>query len=176
MTKIDAEFLALQLAYSRWASERSLEAARALNEEELARDLGNSHGSVLGTLLHVYQADRIWLSRLTGAPRFTLSNTGESWTLDTLAEAWAGTAAGFREWLSRAGDLQAILQYRNTAGQENELPVWQVILHVVNHATYHRGQITTMLRQLGYAPVPTDLHVFYLTLASPQSASASRRR
>jgi uncharacterized damage-inducible protein DinB len=163
MTKIDAEFLALQLEYSRWASERSVQAARALSEEELAKDLGNSQGGVLSTLAHIYQADRIWLSRLKGTPRFTLSDTAESWTLDSLAGAWAKTADEFREWLPGAGDLRAVLQYTNLAGQEHRLPVWQVILHVVNHGTYHRGQITTMLRQLGYTPIATDLHVFYLT-------------
>ena len=163
MTRIDAEFLALQLEYSRWASERSIEAARALNDEELTRDLGSSQGGVLGTLTHLYQADRIWLSRLRGTPRFTLGDPDESWTLDSLAEGWKQTAGEFRDWLSGSDDLQAVLTYRNLAGQEHQLPIWQVILHVVNHATYHRGQITTMLRQLGHTPIATDLHVFYLS-------------
>jgi len=161
--KIDAEFLALQLDYSRWASERSIQTARALDEQELAKDLGNSHGGVLSTLAHIYQADRVWLSRLKGAPRFTLADTGESWTLDSLADAWGQNADEFQRWLSAAGDLHAILTYKNIAGQEGRLPIWQVVLHVVNHGTYHRGQITTMLRQLGYTPIATDLHVFYLT-------------
>ena len=76
MTKIDKEFLALQLDYSRWASERTLHAARPLSQEELARDLGDSYKGVLGTLSHIFQADRIWLSRLRGAPRLTLSDAG----------------------------------------------------------------------------------------------------
>lgn len=163
MTKIDADFLGLQLEYSRWASERSVQAARALGEDDLARDMRNSQGSVLATLVHIYQADRVWLSRLKGSPRFTLGDPDETWTLDKLAEAWTRTADEFRQWLSDAGDLDARLRYRNLAGQEQELPVWQVILHLVNHASYHRGQITTMLRQLGYTPISTDLHVFYLS-------------
>jgi uncharacterized damage-inducible protein DinB len=161
--KIDAEFLALQLDYSRWASERSLQSARALDEDELAKDLGNSHGGVLSTLAHIYQADRIWLSRLKRAPRFTLADTDESWTLDSLTNAWAQTADEFQRWLTDAGDLQAVLTYKNLAGQKHQLPIWQVVLHVVNHGTYHRGQITTMVRHLGYTPISTDLHLFYLT-------------
>jgi len=166
MTKIDADFWKLQLDYSKWASERSLEAARPLNEEELARDLGNSHGGVLGTLVHLFQADRIWLSRLTAAPRFTLSDSSETWTLDSLAAEWSRVAGGYQNWLSTARDLNAVLHYKNLAGQAQALPTWQVIMHVVNHATYHRGQITTMLRQLGYSPVATDLHIFYLSRSS----------
>jgi uncharacterized damage-inducible protein DinB len=160
--KIDTDFLGLQLDYSRWASERSIQAARPLNDEELSRDLGSSQGGVLATLVHIYQADRIWLSRLKGSPRFTLGDPDESWTLDNLAHSWARTGEEFQRWLSGAGNLQANLSYRNLAGLQHELPIWQVVLHVVNHATYHRGQITTMLRQLGYTPIATDLHVFYL--------------
>jgi uncharacterized damage-inducible protein DinB len=162
MMKIDREFLGLHLEYTRWASERSIEAARALTEEELQRDLENSYGGVLGTLLHVFQGDRIWLSRLRGAPRFTLGDPEEQWTLDTLSQAWQQVANGYREWLAGVEDLESILHYKNLAGQSHALPLWQVILHVVNHATYHRGQVTTMLRQLGYSPIGTDLHVFYL--------------
>ena len=50
-------------------------------------------------------------------------------------------------------DFQQVLEYKNLAGQAHSLPLWQVVLHVVNHATYHRGQITTMVRQLGHTPV-----------------------
>ena len=161
MMKIDGDFLALQLQYSRWASERSLEAARPLDEEELTRDLHNSHGGVLGTLVHIYQADRIWLSRLQATPRTTLAEPGETWSLDRLAEAWTDVHSRYQEW-ARGTDSQATLHYKNLAGVDHSLPVWQVIFHLVNHASYHRGQITTMLRQLGYSPVATDLHVFYL--------------
>ena len=161
--KIDKEYVVLQLDYSRWASERTLQAARPLSQEELARDLGDSYKGVLGTLSHIFQADRIWLSRLRGTPRLTLSDPDEIWTLDGLAEAWSVTADGYRDWLNGVDDLQTNLTYKNLAGQSQALPLWQVLSHVVNHATYHRGQITTMLRQLGYLPVATDLHVFYMS-------------
>jgi uncharacterized damage-inducible protein DinB len=159
---IDSEFLALQLEYSRWASERSLHAAQALTEEELSRDLGNSHGGVFGTLLHLFLSDRVWLSRLQGRPRLSFADDGESWTLDTLGPAWTSVAEGYRQWAVEQNDAEAILEYVNLAGKPSSLPLWQVIMHVVNHATYHRGQITTMVRQLGHTPVATDLHVFYM--------------
>jgi uncharacterized damage-inducible protein DinB len=162
MTKIDSAFLQLQLDYSRWASQRTLTAARALNPEELQRDLGSSYGGVLGTLVHIFQADRIWLSRLQGSPRLTLGDPGETWNLDALSGAWERVADGFLEWLPAADNPESLLDYRNLAGQALSVPLWQVILHLVNHATYHRGQVTTMLRQLGYPAVATDLHVFYL--------------
>lgn len=161
--KIDSEFLKLQLEYSRWASRQSLYASRALSEEELTRDLGNSHGGVMGTLLHIFQGDRVWLSRLQGKPRTTFADAGETWNLDTLLNDWMQVADGFRDWASNVGDTETVLHYKNLAGQPGALPYWQVILHVVNHASYHRGQITTMLRQLGKSPTSTDLHTYYLS-------------
>ena len=131
--------------------------------EELSRDLGNSQGGVLGTLVHIYQADRIWLSRLKGTPRFTLGGYGR--ILDArLAGRRMGTnmRTSFSSGYQPPATCRRYLTYKNLAGQEHRLPIWQVVLHVVNHATYHRGQITTMLRQLGYTPIATDLHVFYL--------------
>ena len=163
--KIDSEFLVLQLDYSRWASEQSLIAARALTEDELLRDLGNSYGGVFGTLLHIFYADRVWLSRLQGRPRSTFADEGESWTLETLETAWSDIASEYRAGAAGVTDADAVLNYVNLAGKPGSLPLWQLILHVVNHATYHRGQITTMLRQLGHKPVATDLHLFYLARA-----------
>lgn len=165
--KIDPAFLSLQLEYSRWASERSVAASRPLTEEELNRNLGTSYDGVLGTLVHIYQADRIWLSRVLGSPRFTLGDPEETWTLDSLGESWSSTADGWRDWVAGVSDFEQILHYKNLAGQAHSLPLWQVVMHAVNHATYHRGQITTLLRQLGHKPVSTDLHVFYLTKIAP---------
>jgi len=54
-----------------------------------------------------------------------------------------------------------VVAYKNIKGEPFQSPVWQIVLHIVNHASYHRGQITTMLRQLGHTPVPTDLIAFY---------------
>jgi uncharacterized damage-inducible protein DinB len=69
-----------------------------------------------------------------------------------------------------AGDVETIINYRNLAGQPFSTPVWQVILHVVNHGTHHRGQVVTMLRQLGQTPNNIDLVRFHRTNAAAQFA------
>ena len=89
-----------------------------------------------------------------------MKDQDESFTLATLETAWRRLLDEFT-LTAAALDPAANLHYRSTSGGEYDLPVWQVIMHVVNHGTYHRGQIVTMLRQLG-KPVPSlDLHVFY---------------
>lgn len=162
--KIDSSLFKTQLDYTYWASDRLLDASRPLSEEELARDLGNSFGGVLGTLVHIFQADRIWLSRVAGSPRFTLAEPDEKWTIDSLQSTWVDVHLGWIDWAGSVDDVGKILQYVNLAGKNFELPLWQVVFHVVNHGSYHRGQITTMLRQLGSSPVSTDLHNYYLSL------------
>jgi uncharacterized damage-inducible protein DinB len=162
--KIDSPLLKKQLEYTYWASDRLLEAARPLSDEELARDLGNSFGGVLGTLVHIFQSDRIWLSRAVGSPKFTLANPGETWTLNSLQSAWVEVHLGWIEWAGSVEDVEQVLDYVNLAGQAKELALWEMVFHLVNHGTYHRGQITTMLRQLGYTSVSTDLHSYYQSL------------
>jgi len=161
--QVDAKFLVDHLKYSQWASERSIEAVRPLTVEEQNRQLYTSYRSVLGTLVHIYQADRIWLSRLDGSPRLTLADFNETFTLESLAVTWAKIHAGLQSWTSALTDeaITGILKYVNIQGHPYELPVWQVILHVVNHASCHRGQITAMLRQLNHKPIATDLSAYY---------------
>ena len=162
--KIDSALLKTQLDYTYWASDRLLDAARPLSEDELTRDLGNSFGGVMGTLVHIFQADRIWLSRVSGAPRYALGEPDETWTIDSLQSAWVDVHLGWIDWVGGVSDVSQVLDYVNLAGKANQLTLWQVVFHVVNHGTYHRGQITTMLRQLNYTPVSTDLHSYYQSL------------
>jgi uncharacterized damage-inducible protein DinB len=162
--KIDSALLKTQLDYTYWASDRLLDASRPLTEEELNRNLGNSFGGILGTLVHIFQGDRIWLSRVAGSPRRTLADPEETWAIDSLQRAWVETHLGWIDWANSASDVEGILDYVSTEGKPYRLPLWQIVFHVVNHGSYHRGQITTMLRQLGYSPVSTDLHSYYLSL------------
>jgi uncharacterized damage-inducible protein DinB len=162
---MDSRLLRTQLEYSFRASEHTLEALRQVPEEELRRDRGNSHGGLLDTLVHIYCSDRVWASRAVGRPLTRLAEPGETWSLDILQTGWQQVGRQWLEWSDSVQDVRAKLAYRNLSGQPLEIELWQMVFHVVNHATYHRGQITTMLRQLGYTPVPTDLHTFYLTAA-----------
>lgn len=169
MTKIDSNFLMGHIAYSRWATFKLIEAARSLTEEQLRRDLGNSFGGVLGTLTHIFAADRIWLSRLQGNPRFTLLDDGEDLTLEQLAAEWPKVYDGLTAYLSET-QVDQDLHWTNLQGKKGALPIWQVLLHVVNHATYHRGQVTTLIKQLGGTPVSTDLIFYYLDQARTATA------
>src|SRR5207249_4959023 len=156
---MDTEALVMQLRYSAWATRRVLESTAALSSDELSRDLGASYGGVLGSLKHIYQADSIWFDRLMGAPTGDLSKYEPSADFSE----WLPLLDGYVKWAEglAPADWDRIVPYRNVKGEGFQTPVWQIVLHVVNHASYHRGQITTMLRQIGRAPIGTDLITYY---------------
>ncbi|MGH7376590.1 MAG: DinB family protein [Candidatus Methylomirabilales bacterium] len=150
-------------AFNAWARGRMLDAVAQVDEAEYRKDLGNSFGSVHGTAVHILGAEELWLKRWHG----------ESPTALVSPDAFASFAAVRRRWDALEAELQRflgalteetvlrVIQYRDTRGNAYATPLWQTMQHVVNHSSYHRGQVTTLLRQLGAKPVATDLITYY---------------
>ncbi len=160
---MDREWIQSLYAYHRWANGRVLTAAAPLTPAQFTQDLGSSYPSVRDTLTHLLSADWIWLMRWRGtSPKEMLSPSAFP-SVPALGERWAEVANEQSAFVSSltAEELRRPLAYVNTTGERWQYPLWQTLLHVVNHGTYHRGQVTTMLRQLGAEPVATDLLVFY---------------
>jgi uncharacterized damage-inducible protein DinB len=149
-------------AFNRWATETILTAVRALSEEEYARDLGTSHRSVRGTLVHTMWAEWIWLRRWHGESPTRVFSEEEFPTVQALEARWAEIESqreGFLSALTDA-DLARRVAYENLRGERWEYPLVHMLQHVVNHGTYHRGQVVTLLRQLGRAAPATDLLLY----------------
>ncbi len=154
--------------YNAWANTRVLGAVESLASEEFLRDLKNSFPSVRDTLVHILGAEWIWLRRWNGeSPPAGLAAT-ECSTVASLKDRFAAIERErqtFLKSLSEEG-LAKPFAYRDLAGNAHTLPLVHSLQHVVNHGTYHRGQVTTMLRQLGKKPVGTDMSRFYLDRAA----------
>ena len=150
-------------AYDAWANRRLLDACAALPPEQFTRDLGSSFSSVRDTLAHILGAQWIWLERFRGHSLPSLPGGDEFADLASLRTRWAQVE---RELLSyvdglSAADLERSFDYRDTNGTPHNNLLWQTLQHLANHGTYHRGQVTTLLRQLGAKPVGTDMIGFY---------------
>jgi len=156
------ETLLQHMRYTAWASARLVEAAGKLVEEERARDFKTSDHSVLGTLVHVYAADRVWLHRVRGTPRATFIDP-EDHSMDVLRTDWPQVHDGWRELLEAETDesIQRKVPYKDLRGNTHETPLWQIILHVVNHGSHHRGQVSGMIRTMGHTPPVLDLIFYY---------------
>jgi len=159
---LSVEDLRDHVSYSAWASQRLVHAASELSEAELLRDFQTSDHSVLGTLVHTFAADRLWLTRLQKSPRPQYSSEAD-YRLSVLQTEWPEV---YRQWdalLKGLSDEQAWagFTYQDLRGNVWTQPIWQLVLHVVNHATHHRGQVSGFLRTMGRVPPVLDLVVFY---------------
>lgn len=160
---VDIALIELQFEYDRWANARMLGVAEGLSPELFLKDLGSSFGSIRNTLAHIISAEWAWLERWNGtSPKQMLDPTGFP-DVAALRERWAQVEKDQRAFLDALTQerLEADVDYFNLQGQPVTLPLWQLMLHMVNHSSYHRGQVTTMLRQVGAKPVATDLVGFY---------------
>ncbi len=160
MTRDEAKEL---FAYGAWATAAFFRAAAALGEEERTAAAPGSFPSVLATLAHLVGAEWIWLRRWrgdspAGAPSWAGSPRLED--LESRLREIEEERAAFLEGLSDA-DMERPVSYRTLAGQAMSDPLGRLVRHVVNHSTYHRGQIAAQLRALGQAPPSTDLVRFY---------------
>ena len=159
---ISAETLQIQLQYSKWANQRLIDAAAKLTPEELARDFGTADKTVLGTLVHIYASERTWLRRLIGEPPIPFV-TDSDYRMSVIQDDWPSLGRRWTEWASVLTDPDAekVISYRDLRGNPWEQPVWQIVLHAVNHSTHHRGQVSGFLRALGRTPPSLDLIRYY---------------
>ncbi len=158
--------------YNAWANHRSLEAASSLTPEQFIRALGSSFPSVRDTLAHIHGAEWIWLERFQGRSPSSLPETNQFPEFASLQTAWLDHEArllAFVGGLSQA-DLDRVMEYKTLNFGVYRNPLWQSMQHLVNHGSYHRGQVTTLLRQLGAKPILTDLMHFYRERATAASA------
>jgi uncharacterized damage-inducible protein DinB len=159
--------IAKLFAYGRWAKAQTLGSLEALNAEELVRPVGGSFGSVLGTLVHLYGADWVWLERWHGKSPRALPGAQEVASLDALREKWKPVEDGMRIFAESltAERMAEPLTYVNFKGNTFTYPLGETLVHIANHGTYHRGQVATLLRQLGKTPVSTDYLLYLDALA-----------
>jgi uncharacterized damage-inducible protein DinB len=150
------------LDYTVWANHRVMRAAATLSEDDFKRDLKSSHGGVRGTLTHTMGAEWIWLERWKGTSPPRGIDEGEFPTILALRERWTAIDEHRASWFANLPEAATteVLAYKTLDGRPYEGVLWQLVQHVVNHSTYHRGQVITMLRQLGAKAVSTDMVIW----------------
>jgi uncharacterized damage-inducible protein DinB len=152
------------LLHMLWADRLMLKAVREVSPEDLTRDAGISFGSLLGTMVHMLGSQRLWLSRFSGHPIERRPELADFPDLPSWIHGWEETASGIEAFLAAltAEQLAAVITWVDTEGPVHTRPLWQPVIHMVNHNTYHRGQVVSLMRQLGYEPPQTDLIHYFL--------------
>ena len=154
----------LLLDFHYWARDRMLDAVALLTPNQYTRKLDSSFSSIRDSATHIYFAEWAWYHRWTGHSPTAALSPDQFPDLAALRAAWTEHEAKVRAFIGAAGDagLARVIEYKLISGQPGASILWQMLQHVVNHASYHRGQVTTMLRQVGAAPPKsTDLIAFY---------------
>ena len=159
--------------YTEWANELAVGAAAQLSDDNLRRDVGISHRSIFGTLLHMAGAEWIWLERWhgrspAGKEAWSLWTPDSCPDLETLNQRWRDVVDRRAQFISELDEarLAAELPFTLLSGDPSSMRLVDQMQHVANHATLHRGQVVGMIRQLGIAPPSTDL-LFYLRREIP---------
>ena len=151
---MNVQDLQTMIDYHYWARDRLLDALEPLTADQYNRDLGSSFKSIRETATHIYAAEWAWYQRWHGESPTALLATDRFADLAALRQAWSSHEAKMRAFIDglRDGDVARIIEFKLFNGTGGASPIGQMVQHVVNHASYHRGQITTMLRQLGAQP------------------------
>jgi len=159
---LDKSDLGRLLEYNVWANHRVLRGAALLTPEQFRKDLKSSHGGVRGTLTHMMSAESIWLDRWKGLTGSRMLDEGEFKDIVALRDRWSALEEHRSAWFRslRKEAVGQALRYSSFEGKTFEQPLWQLVQHAVNHSTYHRGQVVTLLRILGSRGVTSDLVVF----------------
>jgi|SRR5215469_17858201 len=158
--------------YNHWANSRALDAAAQLTDAQFIRPLGSSFSSVRDTLCHIAAGEWVWLERFQGRIPSSFPDDSHVQALPDLRAYWKPQAERLLAFVSKLtqADLDRTLEYKTFKFGAYKNPLWQSLQHLVNHGTYHRGQVTTLLRQVGATPILTDLMHFYRERATAASA------
>jgi len=168
---VSADALRTHIDYTAWASRRLTDAAARLPTDDLTRDFKTADRSVLDTLAHIFAGDRVWLARLVGGPIPTFITDADR-HLAVLQNDWPALLGRWAEWANTLTDetVSDAITYHDLKGRQWTTPIWQIVLHVVNHATHHRGQVAGFLRSMGHTPPPLDLIAYYRETSKAASA------
>jgi uncharacterized damage-inducible protein DinB len=151
------------LRYTVWANHRVMRVAATLGVEEFKRDLGGSHGGVRGTLAHMMWAELVWLERWKGLPSPPRLDEGQFADIVALRDRWTIVEEHRQSWFDALGadGPGTTIRYKTMDGAGPfESSLADLVQHAANHSSYHRGQVTNFLRQLGARTVASDMVVW----------------
>jgi uncharacterized damage-inducible protein DinB len=162
MTAIDRDHILRLYDYHHWAEDRLFDVFAPVTVSQLDDAWGGSFATGRGLLRHVVGADRVWVTRWNGTspktiPEFPATHAGQHFR-----EEWEKVKADQQRFLGtlKQEQLAKPFTYVNLKGEQWTYPFADVLLHVVNHGTYHRGQLTHLLRDFGLTPPSTDYLIF----------------
>ncbi len=157
----DGSYYQLMAEYNVWMNQKIYSVCSEIPDAQRKQDLGAFFQSIHGTLNHLLYGDKAWMGRFTNNP-FSVTTIGQELyaDFDVLKAERENVDQQILEW-SKNLDLDWLSQpfayTSNVDRQQRILPTWVLVTHMFNHQTHHRGQVTTLIKQLGYEAGITDI-------------------
>lgn len=160
------ELLLRYAMYNIWANQRILSVMNGLTEEQLDRDLGSSFPTVRSTAYHIWNSAGIWLQRLQLASPVIPPAKDFQGSWAEFALLFSRQSEQLKDFINTASDakLAHVIEYNHPVKGISKSSVENTILMIVNHSNYHRGQLVTMLRQLGVTRIPSTDFIEYTSV------------
>jgi uncharacterized damage-inducible protein DinB len=151
------ELLKQYAVFNTWASRKIITVILSLPEEKQMTELPSSFSSLYKTVLHMWDAESIWWQRMKLHERIIRPSDNFKGSMKDVSNGLLSQSKQWEEWVGQASELalEHVFQYPTFSGDQFKQPTWQMLLHVFNHGTYHRGQLINMLRQLGIEKLPS---------------------
>ena len=150
--------------FNHWANTIVCNWLEQIADDQWNKEINSSFNSIQKTVLHVISAEKAWTERLKKNPNVIWLQNEYAGTKQAHIDLWKETSSELRSFIETFSEeeLNKNLDFKRINGDAYSMPYYQVFAHVVNHSTYHRGQLVTMLRQVGFTNVQsTDLMSFY---------------
>lgn len=154
--------------YHLWANKVLLERIKELPSNVLYKEANSSYQNIAQTFSHIYVVDVMWLQVLKGIgmqealeASMSLLEKTNLYSVDEFIKSFEELASQYEEWMNSQKDLEQKINLNNPWSGARETAYSEILFHVANHGTYHRGNITTMLRQQGHASTMNDLALYW---------------
>lgn len=149
--------------YNIWANDIVVEWLQQISEQQWNADITSSFNSIALTCIHIAGAEKVWYERWINksSPVFLFNEFNGS--KNELIAIWKQASQNIHEFIQTIEDekLNNLFTFKRLNGEYNEMLYWQSFAHVINHSTYHRGQLVTMFRQVGFANVSSTDYLTY---------------
>lgn len=161
--QIMKELLQQYSAYNLWANKILLQAISELTDDQINKEITSSFSSILKTLIHMLDTESIWWQRLKLSENIDIPSADKSLTFSDISNKLIQSSNNWADWVKQANEVNInhVFEYRNSKKELFKQPVSEVIMQVVNHQTYHRGQLVTMMRQAGVTKIPGTDYVLF---------------
>ena len=160
---MEADDVRVLVEFNYWAKNRMILAVSELTEEQFLRDLSSSFPSIRDTLVHMMSAERRWLSVWQGISVDPLMPESFS-DVASVTSCWETVEQDVRSFATTLTDVSRSVSVPRPDGEVAVFPLNQLMQHVVNHSSYHRGQVATLMRQMGTTPAKTDVVSYFGSL------------